>query len=110
VYVAWQREMKRRSPWFVTAMVSGYRLNHGRYLFESVLTLRKWAVILIAAVIKDPVLSVLCTLGLSLIVWSTVAFLKPYSDVQNQKLVRIAHSVMVSQTVCWIVCLARIRM
>jgi hypothetical protein len=86
--------------------VSGYRLNHGRYLFESVLTARKWAVIVIAAVIKDPVLSALCTLGLSLIVWSTVALLKPYSDVQNQKFVRIAHSVMVSQSVRCFGCLA----
>lgn len=99
MYIVWQREWKRQSSWFTAVNVSGYRLNHGRYLFESVLTARKWAFIVIAVVIKDPVLSVLCTLGLSLVVWSTVALLKPYNDVQNQKFVRIAHMAIISQNV-----------
>jgi hypothetical protein len=54
---------------------------------------------MIAFVVKDPVLSVMWTLGLSVIVFSTVILWKPYSDVENQRFVRTAHGVLVTQNV-----------
>jgi hypothetical protein len=70
-----------------------------RYLFEAVLIARKWAFVLLAFVVKDPVLSVMWTLGLSVVVLSTVILWKPYADAKNQRYVRMAHAVIVALNV-----------
>lgn len=70
-----------------------------RYLFEAVLTARKWSFIAIAYLVNDSVLSAMWVFAISVVVFSVVVLWKPYSDVEHQRFVRTAHGVLVSQTV-----------
>ncbi len=77
-------------------------------MFEAVLMLRKWAFVMVAFIVKDPVLSVMWTLTISVVVFSVVILWKPYSDVEHQRFVRTAHGVLVSQNVSNLCCHGRV--
>jgi hypothetical protein len=71
----------------VVAIVIGYKPRSYRFLFEAVCLLRKWALIVIAAVVNDAFLASLIGLGTTGVVWWVNTRWKPF---QRQMLIRTA--------------------
>lgn len=71
----------------VVAIAIGYKPRSYRFLYEAVCFLRKWALIVIAAVIKDAYLASLTGLGATAVVWWANSQWKPF---HRQMLIRTA--------------------
>ena len=68
-----------------------------RYLYESLLVLRKVALILIAALVSDPVVSTLLSLGATVVLWALTVSWKPFA---YQMVARSLLGVTLVQQVC----------
>jgi hypothetical protein len=75
-----------------------------RFLCEGVLLLRKGGLLAVAFALRDPYMSSLACVGLSLCVWVCVLRWKPFASGTGQAEARAAQAALIAMQVCACVC------
>lgn len=79
----------------LTVLTSGYQLSEHKFMFEGVLLFRKWVIILVSLYVVDPFLSMLLTLGGSVLVLMLVIRWKPFAMEGGQFEARLAQIILI---------------